>query len=102
MRRTVLTWAIFAAALVLVLTVMAFFTVRIVQFERREAAADARASVEERIRLALWRMDSLAAAMLPPKQTPGPTPIHILIRFAITALPRTPFNAAPTRSFRAR
>jgi signal transduction histidine kinase len=64
MRRTLLTWTIFAAALVLVLTVMAFFTVRILQFERREALAEARAATEENIRLALWRMESAAGGLL--------------------------------------
>ena len=60
----------FAGALVLVLTVMLFFTVRMLQFERAVNVADSRAGVEENIRLALWRMDSTAALML--AQTTAP------------------------------
>ncbi len=66
MKRTPLTWATFALALLLVLTVMLFFTVRMLQFERAVAVAEARAGVEESIRLALWRMDSAAGALLAP------------------------------------
>jgi len=68
MRRTLLTWTTFAAALVLVLGVMSFFTWRMLQFERAVAAADAKASMEETIRLALWRMDAAAPVLLAPKQ----------------------------------
>lgn len=69
MRRTLLTWAIFSAALVLVLTVMLYFTVRMLQFERAVTVADARAGMEENVRLALWRMDSAAAVLLEQKPT---------------------------------
>lgn len=68
MKRTFLTWTTFAAALALVLTVMLFFTVRMLQFERDINAANSRAGVEENIRLALWRMDSAAALMLAHKK----------------------------------
>ena len=67
MRRTLLTWTTFAAALVLVLGVMSFFTWRMLQFERAVAMADAKAGMEETIRLALWRMDAAAPALLAPK-----------------------------------
>ena len=60
MKRTLLTWTIFAAALVLVLGVMSFFTVRMLQFERAVTVADTRGSGGN-VRLALWRMDSAAA-----------------------------------------
>ena len=67
MKRTLLTWTIFAAALVLVLGVMSFFTWRMLQFERAVALADAKAGMEETIRLALWRMDAAAPVLLAPE-----------------------------------
>ena len=72
MKRTVLTWAIFSAALILVLTVMVYFTWRMLQFEREVTVADAKAGMEETIRLALRRMDYAAPALLAPKEVKAP------------------------------
>jgi signal transduction histidine kinase len=74
MKRTLLTWTIFAAALVLVLGVMSFFTWRVLKFERDIARADAKAGMEETIRLALWRMDAAAPVLLAPKQKSNEVP----------------------------
>lgn len=64
MKRPAPVWIAFSAALATVLAVMFFFTVRMLRFERAEAAAQANAALEETIRLALWRMDSAAALLL--------------------------------------
>jgi signal transduction histidine kinase len=71
MTRTTLTWTLFCAALLLVLGVMLYFTGRMLKFERSMAEAEARAGLEETVRLALWRMDSAAALMTPQKQRPA-------------------------------
>ena len=59
MRRGVVAWWVFLAAVVLGLAVMLFFTVKILGFEQSMADAEAQAALEENIRLALWRMDSV-------------------------------------------
>jgi signal transduction histidine kinase len=71
MKRTTLTWTLFCAALLLVLGVMLYFTGRMLKFEKSMAEAEARAGLEEKVRLALWRMDSAAALMAPQKQRPA-------------------------------
>ena len=71
MKRPTPVWLAFSGALAIVLAVMAFFTVRMVRFERAEAKAQASAALEETIRLALWRMDSAAALLLNPSDAPS-------------------------------
>ncbi len=80
MKRPAPVWLAFSGALAVVLAVMVFFTVRMLQFERSEAAAQAHAALEETIRLALWRMDSAAALMLD-------TPSGAAINLSNTATP---------------
>ncbi|MCC6322161.1 MAG: HAMP domain-containing histidine kinase [Phycisphaerales bacterium] len=63
MKRPLRTWLVFAAALLVALTVMVFFSAKMLQLERSIAEAQARATLEESVRLALWRMDSLAAVL---------------------------------------
>jgi signal transduction histidine kinase len=60
----------FLAALAMVLGVMVFFTVRVLEFERSMAEAQAQAALEENVRLALWRMDSAAAVLLKDEEEP--------------------------------
>lgn len=64
MSRTVRGWSVFGAALAVALVVMVFLTVKMLDFERSMAAAQADAALEETVRLALWRLDSAAAVLL--------------------------------------
>jgi signal transduction histidine kinase len=64
MKRPALVWTVFFAALAVALGVMLFFTVKMLDFERSMAQAQAHAALEETVRLALWRMDSTAAVIL--------------------------------------
>jgi signal transduction histidine kinase len=66
MKRAAPLWLAFFASLATLLAVMLFFTIRMLQFERAEAKAQANAALEETIRLALWRMDSAAALLVAP------------------------------------
>lgn len=61
MNRTRTSWTIFSAAVLVVLGVMVYFTVRMLSFEETMAHAQANAALEENVRLSLWRMDSTAA-----------------------------------------
>lgn len=64
MSRPLYKWLIFAACLAMFLAVMAWITKRTLGMERQRVAAERDAQVQERIRLALWRMDSLASTLL--------------------------------------
>jgi signal transduction histidine kinase len=64
MQRPVFKWLLFASCLAVFLTVMAWITMRTLDMERQRVAAGREAQVQERIRLALWRMDSLASTLL--------------------------------------
>jgi hypothetical protein len=64
MKQPTLTWTAFGAALTLALGVMLFFTIKMLSFEQTMADAQAKAALEENVRLALWRMDSAAAVLL--------------------------------------
>ena len=62
MRRTRILWLAFAGCLAVLLTAMAAVSAIALRLDRAERHAHARAAAEEKIRLALWRMDS---ALLP-------------------------------------
>jgi hypothetical protein len=64
MKRPIVVWTVFFAALAVALAVMVFFTAEVLGFERSIAQAQAHAALEETVRLALWRMDSTAAVLL--------------------------------------
>jgi signal transduction histidine kinase len=71
MRKILLVWSAFAVCAALVLGAMAWLTRGVLAAERERAAADverraaeARADLEERTRLALWRMDAAGAAIM--------------------------------------
>jgi signal transduction histidine kinase len=57
-------WLIYALCVAALLGGMALMTRRALDLERAEREARGKAAVQERIRLALWRMDSSMAAML--------------------------------------
>lgn len=57
-------WLVFAIALVVVASVMAGVTSKLVAVERERLAAQQRAVHEEEVRLALWRLDSAATPLL--------------------------------------
>jgi signal transduction histidine kinase len=59
-----LVWTAFAACLAVVLAAMAWNTATVLRLERAEAEASAQAAMEENIRLALWRMDSMLTSLL--------------------------------------
>ena len=56
-------WLAFAACAAVVLAAMAWISVTTLRLEREQADADRRAVVQEKIRLALWRMESALAPM---------------------------------------
>ncbi len=64
MFRRLLLWTVFAACLAVVLAAMGWISLAAVRLERAEAEARRQALVEERTRLALWRMDSSLAPLL--------------------------------------
>ena len=70
MTRAATTWTIYAAVLACALFAMLFFTAKMLEFEAAVARAEARAALEENIRLALWRLDSSAAVLLAQKSEP--------------------------------
>ena len=57
-------WAVFAGCLLILLTAMGWVSLAAVRLERAEAEARQRGLLEERVRLALWRMDSSLAPLL--------------------------------------
>lgn len=62
--RSLLIWTILAACAVMVLGTMGWLTRDVLAAERERQTAEARADLEERTRLALWRMDAAGAAIL--------------------------------------
>lgn len=90
-------WSALALCAVLVLGAMTWLTRGVLAAERKRATAEARADLEERTRLALWRMDALGAAIMlrenrypanpgangqpPPDLTNNPP--EVLLRFQI-------------------
>ena len=64
MKRTVHTWLLFGACLAVVLAAMGWVSAEALRLGGAEAAARQRADREERTRLALWRMESMAAPLV--------------------------------------
>ena len=62
--RTRTTWALFAAALAVVLGVMAGVTWAVLSLDARRLESEREAIVEELVRLSLWRMDSATTLLL--------------------------------------
>ncbi len=64
MRRSWLVWTAFAICLAVVLSAMGWISFQVLRLDRAEAAARTQAALEENVRLALWRMDSMLAPLL--------------------------------------
>lgn len=64
MNRPLRTWLVFAVAAGLGIAAMTWVTRSALHLERREAETRAQAAVEERVRLALWRMESILAPLI--------------------------------------
>lgn len=64
MQRPIIKWIIFVLCLQVFVGVLAWITQRTWNMETLRIAAEQDAQVQERIRLALWRMDSLASTLL--------------------------------------
>jgi signal transduction histidine kinase len=62
--RSLLIWSILALCGVMVLGAMTWLTRGVLASEKERTLAEARADLEERTRLALWRMDALGAAIV--------------------------------------
>ncbi len=62
--RSLLIWATLALCGVMVLAAMTWLTRGVLASEKERAIAEARADLEERTRLALWRMDAVGAAIV--------------------------------------
>jgi hypothetical protein len=60
-------WLLYAVFLALGLGAMGWVTFRALRAERAEQEAQARARMEEKVRLALWRMDSTMALFFSPE-----------------------------------
>lgn len=92
-RTSLLVWLAFALCAVLVLAVMAWLTRGVLEAEQHRAhaeaereAAEIRADIEERTRLALWRMDATGAAVMLRENSrtideSAPDASEILLRF---------------------
>lgn len=71
---TTLVWIAFSFCACLVVGAMLWLTDSVIQTEKNRARAEIRADIQERVRLSLWRMDSLGASILieqnaiPPQQ----------------------------------
>lgn len=69
-----LVWITFGFCACLVVGAMLWLTDSVIQTEKNRARAEIRADIQERVRLSLWRMDSLGASILieqnaiPPQQ----------------------------------
>ena len=57
-------WGMLTLCAALVLGAMTWLTRHVIGSERERAVAEARADLQERVRLALWRMDAAGAAII--------------------------------------
>src|SRR5688572_32534347 len=64
MNRSWKTWLVFAVCALLIVGVMAGVTAIALGLDRSQAEARAQAELEEKVRLALWRMDSILAPLI--------------------------------------
>ncbi len=64
MKRPVMTWLIFGLCLGVLIAAMGWITRLALQLDRAEVEALRQAALQERIRLALWRMDSALAPLI--------------------------------------
>ena len=64
MRRTSITWIVFGACLAVVIGGLAYVTSLVLNLDRAQSEALRQASLEEKSRLALWRMDSAVSPII--------------------------------------
>lgn len=69
---TTLVWLAFTFCACLVIGAMLWLTRSVIQTEQNRARAEIRAEVQERVRLVLWRMDSLGTSILLEENTVPP------------------------------
>jgi signal transduction histidine kinase len=82
-------WIAFACCACLVLGAMLWLTRGVIATERERAGAEIRADLQERVRLSLWKMDSLGASLLLAENSIPPnlflaenkTPLPAVVRF---------------------
>ncbi len=63
------TWLLFGLCLAVVLAAMGWLSLVVVRLDRAESAAIVQAAMEERVRLALWRMDSALNPLIAQEST---------------------------------
>jgi signal transduction histidine kinase len=64
MQRPALKWLLFAACLAIFVGAMGWITARTLELERQRELAENDAQAQERVRLALWRMDAVAGSLV--------------------------------------
>lgn len=78
-RNGALAWVAFAICAVVILLAMSWQTMRAIRAERDRIAAEGRADLQERMRLALWRMDSLGAVTVVSLNRPQPEAADLVL-----------------------
>ena len=89
-------WIAFACCACLVVAAMLWLTRSVISTERNRAIAEIRAELQERVRLSLWRMDTLGASILIEENA---IPTRLFLSEPVTTLPasarfETPDGAA--------
>jgi len=64
MRRPTITWTVFACCLAVVIGALAYVTHLVLALDKAQADAVRQAALEEKVRLALWRMDSAVSPLV--------------------------------------
>ncbi len=77
-------WIAFACCAFLVAAAMLWLTRSVINTERERAIAEIRAELQERVRLSLWRMDSLGASALLEENA---IPAQLFLAEPVTTLP---------------
>ncbi len=93
---TTLVWFAFTFCACLVIGAMLWLTRSVIQTEQNRARAEIRAEVQERVRLVLWRMDSLGTSILLEENTIPPNQFLTKLDRTLPAVVRfeTPDGAA--------
>ncbi|MDP7397557.1 MAG: HAMP domain-containing sensor histidine kinase [Lentisphaeria bacterium] len=78
MLRSAYTWVIFSACLVAVVVAVGLISVTVLRLETAEMEAQRQIYIQERVRAALWRLESAAAEPLPDDSEPVPAIIELL------------------------
>ena len=77
--RSIFRWLLFALCVAIFVAAMAWVTHRMIGMDRQREASERDAQVQEKMRLALWRMDSLVSTLLIRENSRPPghyTPFH--------------------------